>query len=74
MVMLESCHRIRKTLAALAEVAPDRELAIAREITKVHEETLRGTAAELLEVMDGPRLKGELVLQARGRPAGGGGA
>lgn len=69
-VMLESCHRIRKTLAALVEVAPERELAIAREITKLHEETLRGTAAELLEVMDGPRLKGELVLLARGRPAG----
>lgn len=66
-VMLESIHRIRKTLAALSETAPRRELAVAREITKLHEECLHGTAAELLEVMDGPRLKGELVLLVRGR-------
>ncbi len=65
-VVLESIHRIRKTLAALDELAPARELAIAREITKLHEETLRGTAAELLEEMTGPRLKGELVLVIRG--------
>jgi 16S rRNA (cytidine1402-2'-O)-methyltransferase len=65
-VLLESVHRIRKTLAVLAELAPDRELAVAREITKLHEECLHGTATELLEVIDGPRLKGELVLLMRG--------
>jgi 16S rRNA (cytidine1402-2'-O)-methyltransferase len=77
-ILLESCHRIRSTLAALAELAPGRELAVAREITKVHEETLRGTAAELLDRMTGNRLKGELVLLLRGTepadeagPAGG---
>ena len=69
-VLLESVHRIRKTLAALEELAPDRELAVARELTKLHEEVLRGTAAELLEIMEGPRLKGELVLLLRGAPAG----
>lgn len=66
-VMLESCHRIRKTLEALAAADPERELVVAREITKVHEETLRGTAAQLLDAMTGSRLKGELVLLARGR-------
>lgn len=65
-VMLESVHRIRKTLAALAELAPEREAAVVREITKVHEEVLRGAPAELLERMEGPRLKGELVLLLRG--------
>ena len=65
-IILESCHRILKTLAAAAELAPDREMAIAREITKVHEETLRGTAGALIEEMTGPRLKGELVLVIRG--------
>jgi len=65
-VMLESIHRIRKTLEALQELAPDREAAVVREITKVHEEVLRGTPAELLIEMDGPRLKGELVLLLRG--------
>ena len=39
---------------------------MAREITKLHEETPRGTAAELLEIMNGSRLKGELVLVVSG--------
>jgi 16S rRNA (cytidine1402-2'-O)-methyltransferase len=65
-ILLESCHRIRSTLETLAEIAPDRELAVAREMTKLHEETLRGTAAGLLDLMTGKRLKGELVLLLRG--------
>jgi len=65
-LILESCHRIRSTLEILAEVAPERTLAIAREITKLHEETPRGTAAELLEIMVGRKLKGELVLVIQG--------
>ena len=66
-LVLESCHRIRSTLEILAELDPERPAAVAREITKVHEETLRGTAPELLEVMTGRRLKGELVLVLQGR-------
>lgn len=65
-VVLESCHRARATLGMVAELAPGREVALAREITKVHEETLRGTAAQVLDMMTGPRLKGELVLVLRG--------
>jgi 16S rRNA (cytidine1402-2'-O)-methyltransferase len=64
-IVLESVHRIRSTLEILADVAPTRELAVCREITKLHEETLRGTAAALLETLTGPRLKGELVLVLR---------
>jgi len=63
---LESCHRITSTLELLADLAPKRRLAIAREITKLHEETLRGTASRLLELMTGRRLKGELVLVLQG--------
>ncbi len=65
-LMLESCHRIVSTLEMLAEVAPGRPVAVAREITKLHEETLRGTAAEVLPLMTGSRLKGELVLALQG--------
>ncbi len=65
-IVLESVHRIRSTLEILMEVAPRRELAVCREITKLHEETLRGTAAEVLEQFTGPRLRGELVLLLRG--------
>jgi 16S rRNA (cytidine1402-2'-O)-methyltransferase len=65
-IFLESCHRIASTLEILAEIAPERRLAIAREITKLHEETLRGTAPELVPLMTGKRLKGELVLVLEG--------
>ncbi len=68
-IMLESVHRIRSTLEALAELAPTRELAVCREMTKLHEETVRGDAAAVLEQMTGRRLKGELVLLLR-RDAG----
>jgi len=66
-LLLESCHRITSTLEILTELAPTRIMAVAREITKLHEETLRGTAAELLKVMTGRRLKGELVLVLQGQ-------
>jgi 16S rRNA (cytidine1402-2'-O)-methyltransferase len=65
-IVLESCHRIRSTLEAVAQLEPARELAVVREITKVYEETLRGTAEQILEILTGPRLKGELVLVMRG--------
>lgn len=68
-LMLESCHRIVSTLEILADLAPRRILAVAREITKLHEETLRGSAAELLTMMTGKRLKGELVLVLQGAAA-----
>ena len=65
-VALESVHRIVSTLELLAGLAPRRPVAVAREITKLHEETLRGTAAEVRELMTGKRLKGELVLVIAG--------
>lgn len=65
-LILESCHRIRSTLEIMAELAPERPLAVAREMTKMHEETLRGTAPRLLDVMVGRKLKGELVLVVQG--------
>jgi 16S rRNA (cytidine1402-2'-O)-methyltransferase len=66
-VLLESCHRAAGTLEQIRELAPERELALVREITKLHEETLRGTAAEIVAQLTGPRRKGELVLVIRGR-------
>ncbi len=65
-LVLESCHRIRSSLEILEILAPERSLAVAREITKLHEETLMGTATELLKVLTGRRLKGELVLVIKG--------
>lgn len=65
-LVLESCHRIRSSLEILETLAPERPMAVAREITKLHEETLWGTPSELLSVLTGRRLKGELVLVIKG--------
>ena len=68
-LILESCHRIVSTVEMLRDLAPGRKLAVAREITKLHEETLRGTPDEVLPLLTGKRLKGELVLVLQGRKA-----
>ena len=47
LVAFESPRRVPATLALLAEVDPDRGVAVCRELTKVHEEVVRGSAAEL---------------------------
>jgi len=68
-VFYESCHRILKTLEALKDCdLPDRQagkqIIIARELTKIYEEFLRGTASELIEIIekDKNKLKGEFVV------------
>ncbi len=62
-VYFESPYRILKTLAVLEELLPEAELFLARELTKLHEETLRGSPSELREVLsERSTVKGELVL------------
>ena len=62
LVAFESPRRLPATLELLAELDPDREAAVCRELTKAHEEIVRGTAAELAaRYSDGPP-KGEIVL------------
>jgi len=67
-VVLESNHRLPKSLPVFAEVVGDRRLAVCRELTKRHEEVRRGTAHELLERY-GARVKGEIVLVMEGAAA-----
>ena len=62
-IYYESPNRIRNTVALLAKVMPERKIAIVREITKIHEETIIGYPADLINV--GP-LRGEIVLQNHG--------
>ena len=62
LVAFESPRRIPATLALLAEIDPEREVALCRELTKLHEEVVRGTAAELAERYAGAPPKGEVVL------------
>lgn len=56
----ESPFRIARTLSELAAIAPDAEVAVIREATKLHEEILRGTAAELAALKRD--WKGEIVV------------
>lgn len=60
-VAFESPHRLRSTLRVIAERWPSRPLAVCRELTKLHEEVLRGTAAEVLESL-AERVRGEVVV------------
>ena len=65
----ESPHRIAKTLPELAEiVGSDAQVAIIREATKLHEEVLRGSAAELAAIASGRQWRGEFVIGVH--PAG----
>lgn len=62
-VIFESGRRIAETLAAVAEVMPDREAVVARELTKLYEEFRRGSVAELMAYYNGvEEVKGEIVL------------
>jgi 16S rRNA (cytidine1402-2'-O)-methyltransferase len=62
LVAFESPHRIAATLATLAELDPERPAAVCRELTKVHEEVVRGTASELAERFAERSARGEVVL------------
>lgn len=63
-VFYESPHRINKTLTLMLEYLGDRPIALCRELTKRHEEIIRGKISEVLEVCDS--LKGEMVIVVEG--------
>ncbi len=68
MVFYESPHRIARTLGELAEAfGPERPASLSRELTKLHEETLRGTLAELTAHVEQHAPKGEFVLCVGGK-------
>jgi 16S rRNA (cytidine1402-2'-O)-methyltransferase len=73
LVAFESPGRLPKTLALLAEVDPERPVAVCRELTKLHEEVVRGSARELAERFAGGT-RGEIVLVIGAGDAGGAGA
>jgi len=65
-VLFEASRRVSDTLATIAEIDPGRMVAVARELTKIHEETVRGTARDLSErfALEAPR--GEVVIVVQG--------
>ena len=62
-VFYESPHRLLKTLAKMAEImGPERLVAVAKELTKIHAFTFRGTIAEAIQYFENQPVKGEFVL------------
>ena len=67
-IFYESPHRLLKTLGQLAEAfGADRQACVSRELTKLHEENVRGTLVELIEYYQTNTLKGEIVLTVAGK-------
>ena len=69
-VFYESVHRIEKTLDSLvAALPPTRNIVVARELTKMHEEVVRGTAQEIKDyfILHKDHLRGEFVVVVEGQ-------
>ena len=64
LIFYESPHRFNKTITNMHEVLGERDLVIARELTKRYEEIIRGTTSSLMEITE---LKGEIVLIVEGK-------
>lgn len=68
MIFYESPHRLVKTLEQFADVmGTDRKASVSREISKLHEETARGTLSELIAHFSSKTVKGEIVIVLGGR-------
>lgn len=68
MIFYESPHKLLKTLSQFSDYfESDRRISVSRELTKLHEETIRGTILEVLEHFKGKPPKGEFVLVMEGR-------
>ena len=68
MIFYESPYRVLKTLEQFATVfGPDRQASACREISKIHEENVRGTLAELIEHFGQHEPKGEFVIVVSGK-------
>jgi 16S rRNA (cytidine1402-2'-O)-methyltransferase len=67
-VLFESPKRVQRTLDDLRSHIGDRRVALARELTKQHQEVIRGRVADVFEAIRERELKGEVVLVVEGAP------
>src|SRR5690242_10960481 len=74
LVAFESPRRVSASLAVLASIDPERPVVLARELTKVHEEVVRGSASELAERYQSEAPRGEVALVVGGAPPAGPGS
>ncbi|MGM0365668.1 MAG: 16S rRNA (cytidine(1402)-2'-O)-methyltransferase [Actinomycetota bacterium] len=70
LIFYESPNRVRAFLEDLKEVMGNRKVCMVREITKIYEEAVRGTASEVLSALEERRIKGEVVVVAEGHRGG----
>lgn len=64
-IIYEAPHKLNSTLKDLKEIIEDRQIVLARELTKIHEEFIRGNISEILEKSN--EIKGEIILVIEGR-------
>lgn len=67
MVFYESPHRIIKLLTSILDILGDRDISVSRELTKLHEETVRGSVVEVLDILALKKPRGEYTVVVRGK-------
>jgi len=70
LVFYEAPHRVLEMLRDVRDILGDREVVVAREVTKIHEEFLRGPLSKLLERAKGKTIRGEITLLVGGASPG----
>jgi len=65
-ILYEAPHRLLKLLEQIVQIDPDRELFLAKELTKIYERYFKGSAKELLDLFQKEPIKGEWVVVIRG--------
>jgi len=65
-VLYEAPHRLKESLTDMLSILGDREIAVAREVSKIHEEYLRGTLGEIISQLGEHEVKGEITVVVHG--------
>jgi 16S rRNA (cytidine1402-2'-O)-methyltransferase len=70
-ILYEAPHRLLRTLHDIKDCCGDRQICVAREMTKTYEEVIRGEITAVLEGLEGKKIRGEITLVVAGRGRGG---
>lgn len=62
LILYEAPHRLESTLSDMREVLGNRQIAVARELTKIYEEFILGTVSEVIETVSQAKVRGEVVI------------
>jgi 16S rRNA (cytidine1402-2'-O)-methyltransferase len=70
-ILYEAPHRLMRTLQDLRDICGGRQIVVARELTKLYEEVIRGNIVEVIDVLKGRHVRGEITLVVAGIGRGG---